>query len=220
MEFLAPLIDVFWMAFSYFLNLDKHLAELIQDYGKWVYLILFAIIFCETGLVVTPFLPGDSLLFIAGALAALGGLDVHLMVVLLIVAAILGDAVNYSIGRAFGRRWLAGDGRWIKREHLARTHDFYERFGGATIVVARFVPIVRTYAPFVAGVSEMTYRNFAFYNLSGGVLWVVSLTYLGYFFGNVPVIKENTGWVILGIIAVSLIPLVWGWFRAKNDPAA
>lgn len=218
MEIIAGLVDLAVTLFGYFLHLDRHLAVLVQNYGNWIYLILFAIVFCETGLIVTPFLPGDSLLFIAGTLAALGGMNVHLVVVLLIVAAVLGDAVNYAVGRYLGSHWLASSSnRFIKREYIDRTHAFYERYGGFTIIVARFVPIVRTYAPFVAGVSEMTYRKFAFFNVCGALIWVTSVTYLGYFFGNVPWIRQNQGFVIIGIIFVSVLPVIWGYFKTRRE---
>lgn len=218
MEIFAGLIDFVVTMFDYFLHLDRHLAELVQEYGNLVYLILFAIIFVETGVIIWPFLPGDSLLFIAGTLAALGGMNVHLVVVLLIIAAVLGDAVNYSVGRYLGSHWLAtSNNRFIKREYIDRTHAFYERYGGFTIIIARFVPIVRTYAPFVAGVSQMTYRKFAVFNICGAVLWVTSVTYLGYFFGNVPWIRQNQGFVAIGIIFVSLLPAVWGYFKTRGE---
>jgi membrane-associated protein len=218
LEIFAGLIDFVVTMFGYFLHLDRHLAELVQEYGNLVYLILFAIIFVETGVIIWPFLPGDSLLFIAGTLAALGGMNVHLLVMLLILAAILGDAVNYSVGRYLGAHWLAtSDNRFIKREYIDRTHAFYERYGGFTIIIARFVPIVRTYAPFVAGVSQMTYRKFAVFNICGAVMWVTSVTYLGYFFGNVPWIKQNQGFVAVGIIFLSLLPAVWGYFKTRSE---
>lgn len=216
MEFFSGLADFVVTLFGYFLHLDRHLAELVQEYGNLVYLILFAIIFVETGVILWPFLPGDSLLFIAGTLAALGGLNVHLVVVLLIVAAILGDTVNYFVGRYFGARWIAKGNRFIKPKHLDSTHAFFERYGGFAIIVARFVPIVRTYAPFVAGVSQMTYRHFAFFNICGAVVWVTSVTYLGYFFGNVPWIRQNQGWVAVGIILVSLTPALWAFFKNRR----
>lgn len=181
-------------------------------------MVLFAVIFAETGLVVTPFLPGDSLLFAVGSLCALGMLSLEVVIVLLIVAAIAGDAVNYAIGRRFGSviinhpRWQ----RWIRREHLDRTHAFYERHGGKTIVLARFVPIVRTFAPFVAGLGEMTYRRFAIFNVSGAVVWVLSFSMLGYLFGNVPAVKENFSLVIVGIIAISMLPAVVEYIRQRR----
>ena len=200
MELLAQFFDVL-------LHLDRHLQALVATHGAWIYLILFLIVFCETGLVVTPFLPGDSLLFVAGTVAAAGGMDIHLLVVLLIIAAVLGDAVNYSIGHYIGPRMFThGDSRWLNPKHLQRAHDFYEKYGGKTIIIARFVPIVRTYAPFVAGAASMTYSRFALYNVSGAVLWVVSLGYAGYFFGNLPFIKNNLTLVILGIIFLSILP--------------
>lgn len=212
MELLAPLIDLV-------LHLDDHLQALVVNYGAWVYLILFLIVFCETGLVVTPFLPGDSLLFVAGAIAAGGGMNVHLLVVMLIIAAILGDAVNYSIGHYIGPRVLRDrNSRWLNPEHLERAHAFYERHGGKTIIIARFVPIVRTYAPFVAGAASMPYPKFALYNITGAALWVVSLGYAGYFFGNIPVIKDNLTLVIMGIIILSILPGVVEYLRHRSRP--
>ena len=184
MEFVAAFIDIV-------LHLDKHLQVLIQNYGAWVYLILFVIVFCETGLIVTPFLPGDSLLFVAGALAAAGGMNIHLLVVLLIIAAIAGDAVNYAVGRYMGPKVFRNEGaRFLNRRYLARAHEFYERHGGKTIIIARFVPIIRTYAPFVAGIGSMPYSRFAMFNVVGAILWVTSLGYAGYFFGNLPAVKS------------------------------
>ena len=197
-------------------HLDRHLAELVRDFGPWIYAILFAIIFAETGLVVTPFLPGDSLLFVAGGLAALGGMNVHLLVVLLVVAAILGDAVNYAFGRYLGRHFFTDRrSRLLNPAHLERAHEFYERHGGKSIVIARFVPIVRTYVPFVAGMAEMAYPRFAFFNVSGALLWVVSLCYAGYFFGNLPFVQKNLTLIIFGIIGASLLPIVWAAARAR-----
>ena len=200
MELLTQLMDVV-------LHLDQHLQALVASHGAWIYLILFLIVFCETGLVVTPFLPGDSLLFVAGTVAAAGGMDIHLLVLLLIIAAVLGDAVNYGVGHYIGPRIFShSDSRWLNPKHLQRAHDFYEKYGGKTIIIARFVPIVRTYAPFVAGAASMTYSRFALYNVSGAVLWVTSLGYAGYFFGNLPVIKNNLTLVIIGIIILSILP--------------
>ena len=200
-------MELFALFVDFFVNLDEHLQALVAAYGPWIYLILFLIVFCETGLVVTPFLPGDSLLFVAGAIAAAGGMNVHLLVVLLIIAAILGDAVNYAFGRYVGPRVFSQQqSRWLNPKHLQRAHAFYEKHGGKTIIIARFVPIVRTYAPFVAGAASMTYSRFAFYNVSGAILWVVSLAYAGYFFGNLPVIKDNLSLVIIGIIILSIMP--------------
>ena len=210
MEILAGLLDVV-------LRLDVHLGALIRDYGAWVYAILFAVIFAETGLVVTPFLPGDSLLFVAGALAALGGLDVHLLVASLTAAAILGNTTNYAIGRWLGRRFFdEGRSRWVKREHLERTHAFYERYGGAAVVISRFLPIIRTYVPFVAGLAEMGAARFTAYNVGGAVLWVASLGYAGSFFGNLPWVRANLTLIIVAIIAVSLLPLAVAAWKARR----
>jgi membrane-associated protein len=211
MEILAFLIDLF-------LHLDRHLVELLQDYGAWVYLILFLIIFAETGLVVTPFLPGDSLLFVAGTLAAAGGLDLGLLIVLLCIAAILGDSVNYAIGKHVGER-MVRSGRFVRQEHIDRTHAFFDRYGGKTIVIARFVPIVRTFAPFVAGIGKMDYRRFLLFNVTGGIFWVVSLTTAGYFFGNLPIVKENLSLVVLGIVIASIMPAVIEYVRHRRAAA-
>jgi len=197
-------------------HLDRHLQWLVANYGVWIYAILFAIVFAETGLVVTPFLPGDSLLFVCGALAAVGGLDMTLLVVVLISAAVIGDSVNYSFGRWLGPRVFREDRKWLNRKHLDRTHEFYERHGGKTIVIARFVPIIRTYAPFVAGIGAMGYTRFLAYNVGGAVLWVVSLGYAGYFFGNIPWVKQNLSLVILGIIVLSMLPLVVEYLRHRK----
>jgi len=208
-ELLTGLVDIV-------LHLDRHLQWLVSTYGAWIYAILFLVIFCETGLVVTPFLPGDSLLFAAGTVAAVGGLDVHLLVVLLVVAAILGDSVNYAFGHYLGPRvFHYEDSFWLNRRHLDRAHAFYERHGGKTIVIARFVPIIRTYAPFVAGIGAMSYRRFLAYNVGGAVLWVVSLAYAGYYFGNLPVVKENLTLVLIGIIVLSVMPMVLEYLRHR-----
>ena len=210
MEILAGLLDIV-------LRLDVHLGALVRDYGVWVYAILFAVIFAETGLVVTPFLPGDSLLFVAGALAALGGLDVHLLVASLTAAAILGNTTNYAIGRWLGRRFFdEGRARWVKREHLERTHAFYERYGGSAVVISRFLPIIRTYVPFVAGLAQMGSARFTAFNVGGAILWVGSLGYAGYFFGNLPWVRANLTAIIIGIIAVSLVPLVVAAWKARG----
>ncbi len=201
---------------GFILHIDQHLAALMQQYGQWIYAILFVIVFCETGLVVTPFLPGDSLLFVAGALAALGGMNVWLLIVLLILAAIAGDSANYSIGRAFGAKLLAPPHRWLKREYIERTESFYARHGGKTIVLARFVPIVRTFAPFVAGVGTMSYRRFIAYNIAGGVAWVTLLVLGGYFFGNIPAVKKNLSLVLLVIIVLSVFPLFIEFLRQRR----
>jgi membrane-associated protein len=213
MEFLQPVIDFALFLFDYALHLDQHLAALVTQYGVWIYAILFAVVFAETGLVVTPFLPGDSLLFAAGTLAAVSALDFWTLIVLLSVAAIAGDAVNYAIGRYVGPRMFQAEttqgfwGRVLNREHLNRAHDFFERYGGKAVVLARFAPIVRTFVPFVAGAGAMTYSKFAFYNVAGGLIWVIACTGAGYAFGNVPIVKANFSLVILGIVIVSLIPM-------------
>jgi membrane-associated protein len=216
-------MDLLLSFWDLIVHLDKHLAMLVQNYGPWIYAILFAIIFCETGLVITPFLPGDSLLFIAGALAATGGMDVHILVALLIVAAVLGDAVNYQIGAWAGPKIFKDDNaRYLKKAHLEKAHAFYEKWGGAAIILARFTPFLRTYVPFVAGMSKMSYRKFALYNITGGIVWVASLTYLGYFFGNIPWVKANQGFMVIGIVIVSLIPVLIGVIKSRTStkPAA
>ncbi|MCC3703092.1 DedA family protein [Rouxiella badensis] len=204
MEFIHYIVD-------FILHIDVHLTELVAQYGVWVYAILFVILFCETGLVVTPFLPGDSLLFVAGALAALptNSLDVHLMAFLMVVAAVVGDAVNYTIGRLFGAKLFSNPNSKIFRQsYLDQTHKFYEKHGGKTIILARFVPIVRTFAPFVAGMGRMSYRQFAAYNVIGALFWVLLLTYAGYLFGNVPFVQNNLKFVIVAIIVVSVLPAI------------
>ncbi|MFM1988306.1 MAG: associated Golgi protein [Pseudomonadota bacterium] len=201
-------------ALDVFLHLDKHLEAVVAQYGVWVYAILFAIIFVETGLVVMPFLPGDSLLFVCGAIAAIGGLSLPVLIVLLIVAAVLGDAVNYSVGKYFGPKvWSWEQSRFFNRAAFDRTHAFYEKHGAITIIVARFLPFVRTFAPFVAGVAEMTYPKFALYNVVGGVLWVGSLTVLGYFVGNLPWVKAHFSWVALALIVIPGLPAVFEVLR-------
>lgn len=201
------------------LHLDDVLPQWAAQYGVWIYAILFLIVFCETGLVVTPFLPGDSLLFAAGAVAATAPdhLNVHFVVFLLIIAAIIGDGVNYHIGHWLGDRVRNGN-RFIKKEHLDRTHAFYEKYGPKTIIIARFVPIVRTFAPFVAGIGRMSYRQFLIYNVLGAILWVVSLTYAGYALGNVPFVKKNFEIIVLAIIFISILPAVFEVVRAKMAP--
>jgi membrane-associated protein len=210
MEALRHLIDIF-------LHLDKHLQPILETYGGWTYLLLFAIVFCETGLVVTPFLPGDSLLFAAGAFAAAGSLSVWALLAVLMVAAVLGDTVNYWVGHFLGARLLAMK-RLIKPKHLAYTHEFYEKYGGKTIIIARFVPIVRTLAPFVAGVGRMSYRRFMSFNVIGGVAWVAVCTFAGYLFGNLPFVRKNFSLVVLVIIALSLVPAVVEVIRARRRP--
>lgn len=207
MELLYQFVDLF-------LYLDKHLDVIIQDYGTWTYLILVAIIFCETGLVVTPFLPGDSLLFAAGTFAARGALDVHILFLLLAVAAVLGDTANYWIGAAIGPRAFSGKYRLLNQRHLQRTHEFYERHGGKTIVLARFVPIIRTFAPFVAGIGAMNYPRFITYNVAGGVAWVGLFVYGGYFFGGLEFVRQNFTLVILAIIFISVLPIAIEFARS------
>ena len=205
------------IAYQFLAHLDAHLANLAQNYGSWVYVILFLIIFAETGLVLTPFLPGDSLLFVAGAVAAVGTMDVNKLVILLIIAAILGDYVNFQIGKYFGKRYFIDrQSRFIKREHLDKTHAFFERHGGKTIIIARFLPILRTYAPFVAGIGRMGNWRFAMFNVVGAVLWVAGLTYAGYLFGNFPIIKNNLTLVIVAIIVLSLLPGVVAYFNSRT----
>lgn len=206
-------MDLIRQFIDFFLHLDKHLAEIIQQYGTWTYAILFAIIFVETGLVVMPLLPGDSLLFAAGIFANLGQLNPWLLTGLLIAAAILGDTVNYWIGKSIGPRAFSGEFRFLKREYLDRTRAFYARHGGKTIILARFIPIVRTFAPFVAGIGTMSYRRFLAYNLIGAVAWVTGFVWLGYAFGNIPAVKERFSLVILGIILVSVIPIALELFK-------
>ena len=202
------------------LHLDVHLVRWVEAYGIWIYAILFAIIFSETGFVVTPFLPGDSLLFVAGAIAATGAMNVHLLAALLIAAAILGNSVNYAIGRWLGRTFFRDRGsKWLNPAHLEKAHAFYERHGGKAIVISRFLPIVRTYVPFVAGMAAMEAKLYTAYNVAGGVLWVASLLYAGYFFGNIPWIKGNLTAIIVGIIVVSLLPLVFAYFKNRASRA-
>ena len=187
--------------------LDQTLVTLAGQYGLWIYALLFFVIFAETGLVVFPFLPGDSILFIAGTIVATAGLSVHLLVVLLIIAAILGDSVNYAVGHYIGPRiYDKPDSRWFKQAHLQKTQAFYDKFGGVTIIIGRFIPIIRTFAPFLAGVAGMTYRRFLSYNVVGGVLWIGLLVYAGYLFGNIPWVRQNLSLIVIGIVIVSVIP--------------
>ncbi len=209
-EWIKHLIDIF-------LHIDKYLGEIIRDYGTWTYIILFIVIFCETGLVVTPFLPGDSLLFAAGSFAALGALDPHLMFLLLAIAAILGDTVNYTIGHYIGPKVFSKNYRFLKKEHLDKTHQFYEKHGGKTIIIARFVPIVRTFAPFVAGVGSMTYSKFITYNIVGGIVWVALFVYAGYFFGRLEFIQKNFSFVALAIIFISILPMIFEFIKNKKQ---
>jgi membrane-associated protein len=208
MEFLKYLFDLF-------LHLDKHLGELIQQYHTFTYVILFVVIFAETGFVFTPFLPGDSLLFAAGTFAAIGSLNVHLLFLILALAAIIGDTVNYWIGHYLGPKLFERNSRFLKKEYLDRTHKFYEKYGGKTILIARFVPIVRTFAPFVAGIGAMTYSKFIMFNIVGGVLWCALFVYGGYFFGNLSLIKNNFSFVILAIIFISILPGIIEYIRHK-----
>ncbi|MBW7900735.1 MAG: DedA family protein [Rhodocyclaceae bacterium] len=211
-------MDLLLQLFDVLLHLDRHLAVLVQQYGPWIYAILFFIVFAETGFVVTPFLPGDSLLFVAGALAAVGGMDLGPLMATLIVAAVLGNQVNYHIGRFIGPRVFHWENsRLFNRAALQKTHAFYEAHGGKTVVISRFLPLLRTFAPFVAGVGAMDYARFTAFNVGGAALWVVSLTLAGYWFGNVPWIKQNLAAVIVGIIIVSLLPVAIGWWRHRRD---
>ena len=209
MEWISAVIDLV-------LHLDKHLVAWIAAYGAWIYVILFVIVFAETGLVVTPFLPGDSLLFIAGSLATLGSMDVHLLVLVLIAAAVLGNVSNYEIGRYFGARFFVNDkAKILNPQHLERTHAFFERWGTLAVVLARFVPFLRTYVPFVAGMSKMTRSTYLAYTVVGAAAWVGSLVYLGYFFGNIPWIKQNTGLLVIGIVGLSVLPIVIAAIKSK-----
>lgn len=211
MSFIYSIID-------FILHIDRHLTELASMYGSWAYGILFVIVFCETGLVVTPFLPGDSLLFAAGALAAQGAFNVHFLAILLLIAAIVGDAVNYAIGRRMGPAvFERKNSRVFKPEYLARTHRYFEKYGAKTIVLARFVPIVRTFAPFLAGVGTMSYAKFAFYNVTGAIAWVGLFTYGGWMFGTTPLVQKNFKLVILAIIIISILPGVFEIVRARRE---
>jgi len=209
MHYIYRLID-------FILHIDVHLAEIVQQYQAWTYGILFLIVFCETGLVVTPFLPGDSLLFAAGALAAsTGTLDVHVLFLLLFAAAVLGDTLNYSIGHRLGASIFTEGSRFLKPEYLERTNRFYAKYGGKTIVLARFIPIVRTFAPFVAGMGKMSYRHFIIYNVGGGALWIALFLYGGYYFGNLPAVQQNFGLVVIAIILLSVLPAVIELLRSR-----
>jgi membrane-associated protein len=217
LEFLAWIPELFHLFVDFILHLDKHLVELLTQFGPWIYVILFLIIFAETGFVVTPFLPGDSLLFVAGAIAASGALDVNLLAFTLVVAAIGGNMVNYGIGRWLGKRFFKeGGSRWLNPRHLDKAHAFYEEHGGKAVIISRFLPIVRTYIPFVAGLGAMEPGRFTLFNVAGAVLWVGSLTYAGFFFGNIPWIKGNLTAIIVGIIVVSLVPVVVAWLKSRK----
>lgn len=209
MSFLSQAID-------FFLHLDKHLGQIISDYGIWTYGILFLTIFCETGLVVTPFLPGDSLLFAAGALAATGVLDPHLLFLLLAIAGILGNTANYSIGHLVGPKVFTSNSRFLKKEYLDKTHDFYEKHGGKAVIFGRFLPIFRTFVPFIAGIGEMTYVRYTIYNVIGSTAWVGLFIYTGYFFGNLPFVRNNFSLVILAIIVITSLPPVIEFFRHRH----
>jgi len=211
MQFLRGAVDIFF-------HLDVHLAAWAAVMGPWLYGLLFVIIFCETGLVVTPFLPGDSLLFAVGALAAVEGSPVNLLsvIIILIIAAAAGDSVNYEIGKHIGPKiFYSEKSRWLNKKHLIQAHNFYEKYGGKTIIFARFIPIIRTFAPFVAGIGKMTYGRFLVYNVTGGVAWVLLFTLAGYKFANIPAVKTHFHYVILGIIVISLLPAIWEFARAK-----
>ena len=213
MELLALIVD-------FILHVNEHLQDLMNQYGLWVYAILFLIIFCETGLVVTPFLPGDSLLFAAGALTVGSVLYVHTLAGVLIIAAVLGNVVNYTIGHFFGDQLFRNpDSKIFRRDYLVKTHAFYAKHGGKTIIITRFLPIVRTFAPFVAGMGAMTYPRFLAFNLIGGLLWVLSFVYAGHFFGNLPVVRHNFTLLIFGIIGISLLPMVVGMVKARMNTA-
>jgi membrane-associated protein len=198
-------MDLFFLLIDMVLHFDKYLPGIIATYGFWTYLILFMIIFCETGLVVTPYLPGDSLLFVAGALAGAGVLNIEILIVSLIVAAVLGDSLNYWIGHTTGLKVLDMKFSFVKKEHLEKTHEYFEKYGGFTIVIARFVPFIRTFAPFLAGVGKMSYRWFITYNITGAVLWICAFLLTGYFFGSLPIVKENFSLLVYAIIGVSML---------------
>lgn len=209
MELISQFIDLF-------IHLDDHLNTVIQTYGTWTYLLLFLIIFLETGLVVTPFLPGDSLLFAAGTFAGMGSLNIWVLFILLSLAAVIGDTANYWIGHYIGPKAFSGEIRFLKKEYLDRTHEFYEKHGGKTIILARFIPIIRTFAPFVAGIGAMTYGHFITYNVVGGILWVAIFTFGGYFFGNLTFVQENFSFVVIAIILISVMPGVYEFLKERS----
>lgn len=212
MEFLLSAVD-------FVIHLDKHLGEIIQAFGKWSYLLLFVIVFAETGLVITPFLPGDSLLFVVGTFAALGSFDLFWVFIILVSAAIIGDTVNYAVGKYFGHRIMTkGGGKFFKKEYVEETHKFFERHGGKTIILARFVPIIRTFAPFVAGIGGMNYRKFVVYNITGALLWVSIFLFGGYFFGNIPLVKNNFLVAVLGMMLVSALPIFFAFAGTVKKP--
>ncbi len=210
-------MEVIKFLIDFVLHMDEHLSVIISDYGVWTYGILFFIIFLETGFVITPFLPGDSLLFAAGSFAALGALNPVYLFILLSIAAVIGDTVNYSIGHYIGPRAFSGEIKYLKKEHLDRTSEFYEKHGGKTIILARFIPIIRTFAPFVAGVGAMTYSKFILYNVVGGISWVAIFTFGGFYFGNLPFVRDNFEIVIFTIIFISFIPPVLEFFKARKE---
>lgn len=216
MDYINHLFELFLKLVDLFLNLDAHLHELIIYYGIYTYIILFIIIFAETGFVFTPFLPGDSLLFAAGTFAATGAFDIRLLIILLTIAAILGDTVNYWIGNRIGPKIFQKESRFIKKEYLQKTHNFYEKHGGKTIIIARFIPIIRTFAPFVAGIGTMTYSKFILYNIVGGAVWVLLFVLGGYFFGNIPLVKDNFSITIIAIIFISILPGIIEYVRHRK----
>ena len=214
MEILALLIDIV-------LHLDRHLQALVNDYGVWIYLILFMVIYCETGLVFMPFLPGDSLLFVAGTLAATGGMDVHVLFAVLASASFLGDNTNYWVGRFIGpRAFSRSDSRFLNPRHIEKTQAFYAKHGGKTIIIARFIPIIRTFAPFVAGIGKMIYPRFVGFSFAGSVFWIGSLTYAGYYFGNIPIVRKNLSVVIIAIVFISILPGIIEFVRARRQAKA
>jgi membrane-associated protein len=213
-------VDFLRHAVDFFLHIDRHLSDVISQYGTWTYAILAGVIFCETGLVVTPLLPGDSLLFAAGTFAALGSLDPRILNLLLFGAVLAGDNVNYWVGRYIGPRAFSGELRFFRREYLERTRAFFDRHGGKTIVLARFIPIVRTFTPFVAGIGAMTYPRFLVYSIGGGALWVSAFIWAGYFFGNLPIVRNNFGLVVLAIIGVSVVPMLVALIKERRASRA
>lgn len=214
-------MDIIINFISFILHLDESLYGIIQTYGFWTYLILFTIVFCETGLVVTPFLPGDSLIFASGALSAMGSLNVWAFFITFLFAAVIGDTVNYSIGKAIGNKILEkGKNRFVKKEYIVKAHKFYEKYGSATIVIGRFIPIIRTFVPFVAGMGEMHYTKFIIYNILGGLLWVSLFLGGGFLFGNIPIIKDNFTFVLIAIIFISVLPAVIVYFRERKNANA
>jgi len=214
-------MDTILYFINFIMNLDDSLYSIIQTYGFWTYLILFTIVFCETGLVVTPFLPGDSLIFASGALSAMGSLNVWAFFFTFLFAAVIGDTVNYSIGKAIGNKILEnGKNRFVKKEYIVKAHQFYEKYGSATIVIGRFIPIIRTFVPFVAGMGEMQYTKFIIYNILGGFLWVTLFLGGGFLFGNIPIIKDNFTFVLIAIIFISVLPAVIVYFRERKNAKA